>query len=115
MIGLITPRATSKVAARALGALVTTMVAAGRTSTNGSNAESEHPPGATEGAEEEETEAEEGKKGVEEAEGMPRSELMKASWICRFCRSTNCALWMKGRKGSDKDSLGGGVESSVCG
>ena len=33
MIGLITPRATSKVAARALGALVTTMVAAGRTST----------------------------------------------------------------------------------
>lgn len=59
----------------------------------------EHPPGATEGAEEEEEEKEEegegegeGRKGVEGAEGMPRSELMKASWICRFCRSTNCVL-----------------------
>lgn len=58
----------------------------------------EHPPGATEGAEEEEKEEGEGegegggRKGAEGAEGMPRSELMKASWICRFCRSTNCVL-----------------------
>ena len=43
---------------------------------------------------------------MEGAEGMPRSELMKASWICRFCRSTNCALWMRRREGERQGLVG---------
>ena len=90
-LGLIIPRTTSKVLVCELGADVTTMVAAGRMSTCERVKKEAHPLG-----EDEEGEGEGeagGKKEADEAgEGMPRRELMKASWIWRFCRSTKSEL-----------------------
>ena len=90
-LGLIIPRTTSNVLVCELGADVTTMVAAGRMSTCEKVKKEAHPLG-----EDEESEGEGeagGKKEADEAgEGMPRRELMKASWIWRFCRSTKSEL-----------------------
>ena len=101
-VGLMTPRATSKVATGAAGAAVTTGVAAGRRSAREGGAQRPQP-------------GEVGAEGVEAggkgAGRRPRRELTKASWIWRFWRSTKARLGV--RRGAEryKDSWGGAERS----
>ena len=101
-VGLMTPRATSKVATGAAGAAVTTGVAAGRRSAREGGAQRPQP-------------VEVGAEGVEAggkgAGRRPRRGLTKASWIWRFWRSTKARLGV--RRGAEryKDSWGGAERS----